>query len=395
VAGPPAAPAARARGAGGGRVGRPLRVALDATPLLGARTGVGSFTAGAMRALAARPELDVRAFTVSWRRRGWIVDLLPPGVTPIRRPMPARPVHWLWRRFEAPPFEWLAGGLDVVHGTNFVVPPTRRTAAVVTVHDLTTVRFPELCHPATRAFPELIRRALRRGAWVHTPSAFVAGEVVELLGADPGRVRVVHLGIEPGPVAAAPPAGAPAPLPAGAARYLLAVGTIEPRKDLPLLVRAFDRLAAARRDVALVVAGPDGWGAAAFDHAVAAARHRDRVVRLGWVDDATRDRLLRAAAALAYPSVYEGFGFPPLEAMAAGVPVVATRAGALPEVLGDAAELVAVGDEPGLAGALARVLDDPAAAAELVRRGRRLVAGYTWERCAAGLAALYQQAARG
>ena len=108
--------------------------------------------------------------------------------------MPARPLHALWARRDGPPVEWFIGAADVVHGTNFVVPPTRRAAAVVSVHDLTPLRHPELCDAATLAYPGLIRRALRRGAWVHADSGFVAGEVVDAFEADPGRVRVVHPG---------------------------------------------------------------------------------------------------------------------------------------------------------------------------------------------------------
>jgi glycosyltransferase involved in cell wall biosynthesis len=292
---------------------------------------------------------------------------------------------------EFPPIEWLAGAVDVVHGTNFVVPPARRAARVVTVHDLTAVRFPAMCEPASRAFPALVRRAVRRGAFVHTPSAWVAGEVVELLGVDPARVRAVHHGA---PAVAATGEGPTrgAPLPAGTRRYVLALGTVEPRKDLPGLVRAFDHLAPDRPDLALFLVGPDGWGSAALEEALEASGHRDRIVRLGWVDAPARDRLLRQAAAFAYPSVYEGFGFPPLEAMAAGVPVVATTAGALPEVLGDGARLVQVGDPAALATGLAQVLDDPAAAADLVARGARRVERYGWDRCAEGLAELYADA---
>lgn len=382
-----------------------LVVALDATPLLGVRTGVGAFCAGALEALGTRPDLDVSAFAVSWRRRREILGQLPPGVSFVDAVMPARPVHLAWRVTGAPAIEWWSGPLDVVHGTNFVVPPARRAAQVVTVHDLTTVRFPEMANGATAAFPSLVRRAVDRGAWVHTPSAFVATEVVEWLGADPGRVRAIHHGVPahtPAGVPARPPAttavaGRLAGVDPGVAGvrppYLLALGTIEPRKDLVSLVRAFDALASAHGDLSLVVAGPDGWGTAAFETAVASAAHRDRVVRVGYVAPAVRDRLLAGAAVFAYPSRYEGFGFPPLEAMAAGVPVVTTTAGALPEVVGDGAELVGVGDVQGLAGATDRLLSDESARIDLVSRGAARVRTFSWEACGGALAQLYRDAA--
>ncbi len=372
--------------------GRTVRVAVDATPLLGRPTGVGAFCAGALDGLSHRPTVAARAFAVSWRRRHGIVGRVPPGVAVVDRPLPARPLHLAGRHGAVPPIEWLVGACDVVHGTNFVVPPARRAARVVTVHDLTTVRFPELCDGPTLAFPALIRRAVADGAWVHTPSAHVAAEVVEAFGAAPERVRAVHLGV---PALPPPdPAAAGRVLPPGTSRFVLAVGTAEPRKDLPGLVRAFDMVAADRPDLALFLAGPSGWGSGALADAVAAARARDRVVATGWVEDAALAGLLAGAAVLAYPSVYEGFGFPPLQAMAAGTPVVATRAGAVPEVAGeDAAVLVDVGDGDALAGALARVLDDDALAGSLAERGRAHAARFSWERCAEGLEACYRDAA--
>ena len=374
----------------GARSEKPLRVALDATPLLGRPTGIGAFCAGALAGLAERPDLSVSAFAVSWRRRRSVESLVPKGVRVRQRAMPARPLHWAWARAERPPLEWFIGPVDVVHGPNFVVPPTRRAARVMSVNDLTPVRFPELCDGPTLAYPDLIRRGLRRGAWVHTLSAFVAAEVVDILGADPERVRTVHLGVPPLPV---PDAGAAARYrPPGTSRYVLAIGTAEPRKDLPNLVRAFDQVAADRPDLALVLAGPDGWGTQALVGAVEQAAARARIVRTGWLDDATLSGLLHGAAVLAYPSVYEGFGFPPLQAMAAGVPVVASRAGSLPEVLGDAARMVDVGDDSALAAALATVLDDAAVAADLVARGRVRAGQFSWASCAAGLDALYREA---
>ncbi|HZU74643.1 MAG TPA: glycosyltransferase family 1 protein [Acidimicrobiales bacterium] len=368
-----------------------LRVAVDATPLLGVRTGVGTFTQCALEALAGRPELDVSAFAVSWRRRGRMDPHLPGGVRAVTRPMPARPLHRAWSVGGLPPLEWFTGPADVVHGTNYVVPPTRSAARVMTVHDLTSVRWPELCDDYTRTFPRLVRRALSEGAWVHTPSQFVAAEVVELLGAEPGRVRAVHHGIPPLPAPTDPADEAPL-LPRKVERYVLALGTIEPRKDLPTLVRAFDRLAADVADLWLVVAGPDGWGVAAYEESVAAATHRSRILRVGYVGAAQRSVLLGQAAVYAFPSLYEGFGLPPLEAMAVGVPVVCTDAGALPEVVGDAAALVPVGDPDALAGAIARLVTDSEARRSAIERGRARTAAFSWEAAAAGLSRLYADA---
>ncbi|GAC1595695.1 MAG: glycosyltransferase family 1 protein [Acidimicrobiales bacterium] len=380
-----------------------MRLALDATPLLGARTGVGTFVAGALDALSVRPEMTVTAYALSWRGRTTLREVLPAGVTS-GWAVPAGPLLRLWAHSGLVPAEWIADaedGIEVVHGTNFVVPPTRRAARVVTVHDLTCVRFPELCAPTSLRYPALIRRAIGRGAFVHAPSAHVAAEVCEAFGADPERVVAVHHGLGvPGDDDAAGEPGATAPdglrlaqalTGGGVERYVLALGTVEPRKDFALLVRAFDRIATGRPDVGLIIAGPDGWGGELLEQALGAARHRTRIGRAGYVDGPTRIGLLAGATVFAFPSVYEGFGLPPLEAMAAGVPVVATATGAVAEVSGGLATLVAVGDEEGLADAMAAVLDDRPG--DQIDAARAHAASFTWSRCANGLASLYSRAA--
>jgi glycosyltransferase involved in cell wall biosynthesis len=365
--------------------------------LLGLPTGIGAFCHGALAALAARPGMDVRAYAVSWRRRGLIRDRLPAGVTVHQRPMPARPLHALWAHGNAPRLEWFIGATDVVHGTNFVVPPTGRAAAVVSVHDLTPLHHPELCNEATLAYPGLIRRALGRGAWVHADSAFVAAEVIDAFGADPARVRVVSPGIpELAVVTEAERRRVVARLlPPVTGRYVLAVGTAEPRKDLPGLVRAFGEVASRHGDVSLVLAGPPGWGEDRLAASIVGSPARERIVRTGWVEEPDLAALLAGASVLAYPSLYEGFGFPPLQAMRAGVPVVASRAGSLPEVLGDGARMVDPGDHDGLVAALDACLSDESLRAKLTEAGVAWSARFSWERCGAGLEELYRDAAGG
>jgi glycosyltransferase involved in cell wall biosynthesis len=205
---------------------------------------------------------------------------------------------------------------------------------------------------------------------------------VEHFGADPAQVVVIPPGVKVGP-AGPRPAGPP---------YILGLGTTEPRKDFVSLVAAFERVAANHPEVELRVAGPAGWAETAVSEAIRSSPVRDRIRRLGWVEDVAT--LIAGAAVFAYPSVYEGFGLPPLEAMALGVPVVATSTGAIPEVLGDAAVLVVPGDPDGLAEALARVLDDSALRDQLIERGRRRAADFTWDAAGQAMAHAYRTAAR-
>ena len=371
-----------------------LKVALDATPLEGARTGVGEFCQEILEAFAARPDLDVGAFAISRRGRSGIAALLPAGVKALGRRgpgLPARVLHASWARWPFPPVELYTGQVDVVHGTNFVVPPARKAAMVVTVHDLSPLHFPQWCRPAARAYPDLVKKAVERGAWVHTDSAFVAQEVVEALGVPEERVRAVHLGVSPATATA--PEDLARLLPDWVTSYVLAVGRVEPRKDLPTLVRAFGAFATSRPGLALVLAGPGGSGSEQLEDAIAGSPAREQVLRLGWVEDRARDTLIRQATVFAYPSRYEGFGLSPLHAMATGTPVVASACGALEEILGDAAWLVPAGDDVALADALERLVDDATARAQLARKGRQRAAQYSWHNCAEGLASLYHELA--
>ncbi len=359
-----------------------LTVAIDATPLLGAPTGIGVAVAGMVEELAGRPDLDLVGY--GFTATGWarLRSKLPAQARPSRAPMPAAALLRVWARIDQPPGEWWMGAVDVIHGTNFVVPPSRRAVRLVSVWDLTAVRYPELCTSTSRRYPALVQRAVDEGAWVHTGAASVAAEIIDHFGVDPRRVRVIPPGVEPAVAPVQPAPAAPSP------PYLLGLGTSEPRKDFPGLVAAFDELADIHANLELRIAGPPGWGESQLQRAIAGARHRDRVRRLGWVEDI--GRLLAGAAVFVYPSRYEGFGLPPLEAMACGVPVVATAAGSLPEVLGEAALLVPPGDPAALAAAIDRVLTDDTLRSGLIGAGRLRVAAFSWRSAGDALVGTYR-----
>ena len=370
-----------------------LTVAIDAGPLHGPRTGVGTAVAGLLDALGGRDELRLHQYVLSARAR------LADGQR--RLPLPASAAVRLWSRPTPdrlrPLYTRALGGPDLVHGTNYVVPPSD-VPRIVSVYDCWFLRNPAEVLPDVRRAGAALRRAADEGAHVVTSSRATTDEVRQLLGTD--RVHTVHLGApavddsttaggghEPGD--AADPALVAA---LGDSPFILSLGTGERRKNLPTLIDAFGRLAGEHETVHLVLAGQQGNDEPAITRALARRSEstRDRIHRPGPVSDATRRWLLRRATALAYPSLDEGFGFPILEAQQAGTPVVAAAAGSIPEIAGSAALLSPPTDVEALAANLFWVLDDPAMYDKLARRGRTNLERFSWNRTADEMLAVYQ-----
>jgi glycosyltransferase involved in cell wall biosynthesis len=357
-------------------------VAIDVGPAMGTTTGIGRFVAQLVEALSRLDDPPaLQRYVLSFRAA------LPQGVR--RLPFPAGLTLRAWGHGDHPRGRRALGAADVVHGTNYVVPPSG-LPSVVTVHDCSFVTHPELANPTVRRFEPVLRRAIGRGAWVHVPSAFVGSQVRELLGTE--SVRVVPHG--PPPVGD-PSAGRPPLAGLDGRPYVVAIGTREPRKNLSRLVEAFGLLHGEHPELALVLVGPDGPDRANIDAAIERLPRAavGRVLITDWVSDRHRGQLLANAAVLAYPSLDEGFGFPLLEAMQLGVPVVAADAGAIPEVAGDAALLVSPRDTAGLAAALAAALGDTSLRARLVAAGNVRLDAFSWCRTATALSALYREAA--
>ena len=321
-------------------------------------------------------------FTVYRARRRRYPWAAPAGT---RQRVLLTPPHHRWEPVLLP-LELAPERLDLLHGPDFLVPHRRRYAAVVTIHDLAFIRYPAILTPESRRHYAQVARILPTVERVICDSAHTAADAEALLGVPRQRLRVVHLA----PVLGALPT--PADVAAVRMRYrlppsfLLYLGTLEPRKNLLTLLRAFARLPTS---VPLVLAGPRGW----LDEPVlaAAARLGERVRLLGPIPPADVPALYAAAVAFVFPSLYEGFGLPPLEAMALGTPVVAARTSSLPEVLGDAALFVPPLDEEAWTEALRRLLDDAVLRAELQRRGQAQAARYSWERTARATLAVYRE----
>jgi glycosyltransferase involved in cell wall biosynthesis len=359
-----------------------LRIAFDTGPLHGPRTGIGSAVAALHDALAARDDVSLSDYVLSLRA--------PLGAGTTRLPLPAAMAHRVWGRAALPRVDRWLGDVDLVHGTNYVVPPSR-LPSVVSVYDLWFLRNPTLAAPAVRRAADVLRAAVDRGAVVHTSSGATEAAVRDLLPRAP--VRTVHLG-----ALAVPASDGDAPIADLAGRpFVVAIGTVERRKNLPRLVSAFGRVATVHRDLVLVLAGAPGDDAAATEAAIDALGPdlAPRVLRTGRIDDTSRAWLLRHATVVAYPSLDEGFGFPLLDAMQVGVPLVASTAGSIPEVAGDAALYCDALDIDSIAAALSRVIDDDAERRRLVEAGASRWVTFTWQRCADGIVDLYRSVITG
>ena len=353
--------------------GRRLRVAFDVAPLIDAQTGVGRYARELVLALEGLGT-DVRRYAVALR--GGTEDAV------ARWRAPARVLQTSWRRTNRPPLERLVGEVDVVHATNFVLPALRRAAGVVTVHDLSFYR--EDTFPGGGRLRRLVPWSLERAARVITPTQAVADEVTEELGVERGRTTVTHEGVSPLFFGATPLSETALARFGIRPPFAVAAGTIEPRKNLARLVEAWRLAGDELAGWTLVLAGPKGWGPE--------LPKTPGVVLTGWVGDETLPGLLSAADLFCYPSLYEGFGLPPLEAMATGTPVLAGDYPCAAEVLGSSALVVDAHSVAAIAEGLVTLTGDESLRRSLALKGKAQASGFTWERTAQRTVEAYEAA---
>jgi glycosyltransferase involved in cell wall biosynthesis len=381
-----------------------VRVLIDARPAVSpGKTGVGTYTWNLIHHLPrVDPETTYLAWYLYFRRLTgrslFFTDIDASNFQERWTPFPAR---WFYRttlEHDWPRVDWFAR-FDVLWATNFVPPPSRSDRLVVTIHDLAYRLYPETAPHQTRLWLRRIEATLRRAREVLVVSESTKRDLIDLYPVDPERVTVTHLGVDT--VRHRPPS--PEAVDAAKRRYgidgpfLLYVGGIEPRKNLPAIVEAYGRLPRDLRPALVIVGASVDWNPEGWDllrPALAALRPevREGVILTGYVTDQEKVALLGGAAALVYPSLYEGFGLPVVEAMACGAPVLTSNVSSLPEVTGGDAVLVDPRDTEAIAGGMRALLEDDALAARLRRAGPARAAAFTWEETARRTAEVLRRA---
>lgn len=363
-----------------------VRILLDYRPALRERTGVGEYVHRMATALGAQlPGGDsLVLFSSSLRDR--LDGPAIPGTSSVDVRVPVRVLNYAWHRLEWPPVEMLAGAADVIQAAHPLLIPARSGVRAITIHDLDFLDHPERTRAEVRRdYQELVPKHACKADLVVANSRHTAAQAGDRLGVASDRIVICRPGAPSWPQRAEPAAVGP----------ILFVGTIEPRKNLDVLFRAYARVLSARPDVPpLVLAGRTVEQSAAILRPLAEAPLAGHARYLGYVDDDARRRLFEVASMLVIPSLDEGFGLPALEAMAAGVPVVASRRGALPEVVGDAGTLVDPLDDAAFAAAIAALLTDPQRRRVFADAGVARAREFTWSDSAARLLAAYRETVR-
>ncbi|HEX6788717.1 MAG TPA: glycosyltransferase family 1 protein [Gaiellaceae bacterium] len=341
-----------------------MRIVVDVAPLSHPRTGVGNYIRGSLLGLAHVGGHELVAFApASMRGKGQIEAAL--AGLEIERRLPVLPaahaIRTAWSRLGRPVTERFVGPLDVLHFSDWMYPPQRAGVRSTMIHDVVPIHFPQWVQARTRRMHAAkYRHTADACDVVMVNSQFTARDVTATLGIEENRIHVAYPGLE----AHFTPDGDRRDL---GRPYILTVATLEPRKNLGALIDAYELL--EDHDLALAVVGASGWG-------MQPELDRDGVIRLGYTAPNELAALYRGASVVVYPSRYEGFGMPIVEAMACGAPVVASSHASLDEASGDAALRADPLDPAALADAIRKALSEPAS---LVPRGREHAARFTWE----------------
>jgi glycosyltransferase involved in cell wall biosynthesis len=364
-------------------------------------TGVGYYTLNLFSTFASEhPEFALRAFVSSARPNlDPLLELQKRCASFKSAPWPTRLKNRMWTKLEWPPLEWFTGKTDIVHGAFHLLPPSRRSPRLVTIFDLSNLRYPELHQEDSfHIHAPLLHHAVKRADSIIAISQSCKNDIVELLGVAPERVDVVYGGIDVSEFAKKADAEYLNSLRKRfgvRGEYFIHLGTLEPRKNLPRLIKAYASLKNSDRSrPQLVLAGQAGWMFEEIFETIERLNLGKDVIHTGYLSREDALSLLSGASACVYPSLYEGFGLPVLEAMAAGVPILTSNVSSMPEVAGNTGILVNPTDIDEIASGLTELIERPEDAARRAEAARSRAGQFTWSKSAATLAAIYRKALR-
>jgi len=380
-----------------------MRIILNVDASQPPLTGIGHYALQLARGLLRHPDIDHARFFSAYR---WLPapEQAPRANRPLSRvrnhvPFKTLALH-LYNFARGQLFLWHARNLDnyVLHTPNCILMPFPG-AAVTTIHDLSYIHYPQH-HPRERVafMNRQMPRTLAQAAMIVTDSEFVRRELIDLLGVAAHRIQTVPLGVDKSFRPRSPAESAPILARHGLAgvSYLLVVATLEPRKNLLSLVEAYSRLPTPlRRQHPLVIVGARGWLTGELERRLEPLERGGQVKRLGYVLQEDLPLIYAGAHAFVFPSLYEGFGLPVLEALASGTPTLTSNRSSLPEVAGDAALLVDPENVDTLTAGLERLLTDAEWRAQATERGLRQARQFSWERCVDETVAVYRRALAG
>jgi glycosyltransferase involved in cell wall biosynthesis len=383
-----------------------MHIGIDYTAAAWQGAGIGRYTRELVRAIVAQG--DSHRYTLFYAAGGlasnslYLTDLQQlcatyAHVRHVPIPLSPRRLTQLWQRLRVPlPVELWTGLVDLLHAPDFVLPPTR-ARTLVTIHDLSFLVHPECAEPSmVRYLTDAVPRGLRRANVILADSQATRADLERLLNIDRARIELVYPGVgsQFGPL----PAESTAPVRRRLGlpdQFVLFVSTLEPRKNLARLLEAFAQVVQNdHSNLYLVIGGRRGWLYEDIFAAIDRLQLGERVRLLDYVDDKDLPALYNLATAFAYPSIYEGFGIPPLEALACGTPTIVADNSSLPEVVADAAVLVSAEDVGSIASGLAQVVSNPGLRARLREAGPAQARKFTWEQAAQRVHACYERAIR-
>lgn len=370
-----------------------LTIGFDATAAARQAAGIGRYTRQLLGALVTRDDLDFRLFYCAPDSSTARLPPLPASARVRALPLSDRVTNAIWHRARLPiPVELFLGKLDLFHSPDFTLPPTWTAPSVLTVHDLAFLTVPDCAYPTLRVYLEtVVPRSARNADHIIAVSHSTRRDVINRFGIAPEKVTTVYEAAGPEFYPETTERVELALREIGVDRpYILAVGTLEPRKNYARLFDAYARVLELGAHQDLVVAGRPGWMFQPALDRIAALGISDHV-RIVQPDDSQLRALYSAADAFVYPSLYEGFGIPVLEALACGAPVACSRTSSLPEVLGDAGLCFDPRSVEEIAHVILRLLGDTDLCASLRRRGPQRASTFSWQRAAEETAAVYRQ----